>query len=92
MSNNLREPPAELGHHSAKYTTEETNVVSSMAEILAVLYRSVLRADPTRPDWPGRDWFICTRKEDCGMWSKLPRPSTTVGARPYAHRLCRRLC
>lgn len=33
----------------------------SMADILAVLYGGVLRVDPTRPDWPGRDRFILSK-------------------------------
>lgn len=33
----------------------------SMAEIVAVLYTSVLRVDPKRPDWPERDRFILSK-------------------------------
>ena len=33
----------------------------SMAEILSVLYRRVLRVDPERPDWPDRDRFILSK-------------------------------
>jgi transketolase len=33
----------------------------SIAEILAVLYFSVLRVDPQRPDWPERDRFILSK-------------------------------
>ncbi len=33
----------------------------SMADILAVLYGSVLRVDPARPDWSDRDRFILSK-------------------------------
>jgi transketolase len=33
----------------------------SMADIVAVLYGAVLRVDPARPDWPGRDRFILSK-------------------------------
>jgi len=32
-----------------------------MVDLLAVLYLRVLRADPTRPDWPERDRFILSK-------------------------------
>ncbi|OGG04301.1 transketolase [Candidatus Gottesmanbacteria bacterium RBG_16_52_11] len=33
----------------------------SLVEILRVLYDSVLRYDPRKPDWPGRDRFILSK-------------------------------
>jgi transketolase len=33
----------------------------SMADILAVLYGSVLRLNPTRPDWPDRDRLVISK-------------------------------
>src|SRR2546429_2701110 len=33
----------------------------SIADLLAVLYASVLRVDPHRPDWPARDRFILSK-------------------------------
>src|SRR5688572_26524109 len=33
----------------------------SMADILAVLYGGVLRVDPKRPDWPGRDRLVVSK-------------------------------
>jgi len=33
----------------------------SIADLLAVLYASVLRVDPQRPDWPARDRFILSK-------------------------------
>jgi transketolase len=33
----------------------------SMAEILAVLYGRILRVDPKRPDWAGRDRFVLSK-------------------------------
>ena len=33
----------------------------SMADLLAVLYGSVLRLEPARPDWPDRDRFILSK-------------------------------
>jgi transketolase len=35
--------------------------VLSMADLLAVLYGSILRVDPKRPDWPDRDRFILSK-------------------------------
>lgn len=37
----------------------------SMAELLAVLYSSILRVDPQRPDWPERDRFILSKGHAC---------------------------
>lgn len=33
----------------------------SVADLLAVMYGDVLRVDPSRPDWPGRDRFILSK-------------------------------
>jgi transketolase len=33
----------------------------SMADVLAVLYGAVLRVDPQRPDWEGRDRFLLSK-------------------------------
>jgi transketolase len=33
----------------------------SMADLLAALYGAVLRVDPRRPDWPGRDRFVLSK-------------------------------
>ena len=44
----------------------------SMAELLAVLYSSVLRVDPARPDWPERDRFILSKGHGCaGLYAVL---------------------
>jgi transketolase len=44
----------------------------SMAELLAVLYGGVLRVDPSRPDWPGRDRFILSKGHGCaGLYAAL---------------------
>jgi transketolase len=37
----------------------------SMADILAVLYGEVVRVDPARPDWDGRDRFILSKGHGC---------------------------
>lgn len=37
----------------------------SMAELLAVLYSSILRVDPDHPDWPERDRFILSKGHAC---------------------------
>jgi transketolase len=37
----------------------------SMADLLAVLYTSVLRVDPARPNWPERDRFILSKGHAC---------------------------
>lgn len=33
----------------------------SVADLLAVLYGSLLRVDPARPDWPERDKVVCSK-------------------------------
>jgi transketolase len=44
----------------------------SMADLLAVLYGSVLRVDPARPDWAGRDRFILSKGHACaGLYAVL---------------------
>jgi transketolase len=44
----------------------------SMAEILAVLYGTILNVDPARPDWPGRDRFILSKGHACaGLYAAL---------------------
>ena len=37
----------------------------SMVDLLSVLYGSVLRIDPFRPDWPDRDRFILSKGHGC---------------------------
>jgi transketolase len=37
----------------------------SMTDLLAVLYGSVLKIDPTQPDWPDRDRFILSKGHGC---------------------------
>jgi transketolase len=44
----------------------------SMAELLAVLYGSILRVDPTRLDWDERDRFILSKGHGCaGLYAVL---------------------
>ncbi len=33
----------------------------SVVELLAVLYGEVMKIDPKNPDWPDRDWLICSK-------------------------------
>ena len=37
----------------------------SIADILAVLYRGILRVDSSRPDWPDRDRFVLSKGHGC---------------------------
>lgn len=37
----------------------------SLVEILRVLYDDILRLDPARPDWPGRDRLILSKGHGC---------------------------
>jgi transketolase len=37
----------------------------SIADLLAVLYGSILQYDPQRPDWPDRDRFILSKGHGC---------------------------
>jgi transketolase len=44
----------------------------SMADILAVLYGAVLKVDPGKPDWAGRDRFILSKGHACaGLYAVL---------------------
>ena len=44
----------------------------SMADILAVLYSGVLRVDPERPGWPGRDRLVLSKGHGCaGLYAAL---------------------
>lgn len=44
----------------------------SMAEILAVLYKRVLRVDPQQPDWPERDRFVLSKGHGgCAVYAVL---------------------
>lgn len=44
----------------------------SMADLLAVLYGEVLRVDPARPDWEGRDRFVLSKGHACaGAYAAL---------------------
>ncbi len=53
----------------------------SMAEILAVLYGSVLRIDPGRPQWDGRDRFVLSKGHACaGLYAVLAERGFLSGA------------
>lgn len=44
----------------------------SMADLLAVLYTTILRVDPKRPDWSERDRFILSKGHGCaGVYAAL---------------------
>lgn len=44
----------------------------SMVELLVVLYNRILRIDPSRPDWPGRDRFLLSKGHACaGLYAVL---------------------
>src|SRR5438132_5794020 len=46
--------------------------VLSMADVIAVLYGSVLRVDPAAPKWPGRDRFILSKGHaGAGLYAAL---------------------
>jgi transketolase len=46
--------------------------VYSAIDLLAVLYDSVLRIDPSQPDWPDRDRFILSKGHACaGLYAAL---------------------
>ena len=44
----------------------------SMAEILCVLYKRILRVDPKRPQWDGRDRFVLSKGHGgCAVYAVL---------------------
>lgn len=59
----------ELARRIRRHAVEMTHLgksshvgsVLSMADIMAVLYGSVMRLDPAQPRWPGRDRFILSK-------------------------------
>ncbi|HEX5261107.1 MAG TPA: transketolase [Gaiellales bacterium] len=53
----------EIVRLAALATGDEKHEASSYStlDVLAVLYGEVLRVDPARPDWPGRDRFILSK-------------------------------
>src|SRR5271154_4164498 len=56
--------------HRAK--SSHVGSVFSTVDILAVLYGTVLRIDPARPDWPDRDRFILSKGHACaGLYAAL---------------------
>ena len=61
----LRELAHRIRYHTLLMThrarSSHIGTSFSMAELLAVLYGKVLRADPARPDWPNRDRFILSK-------------------------------
>lgn len=60
-----RELARRIRIHALKMTSaggsSHVGAVFSMADIVAVLYGGVLRVDPARPAWPGRDRFILSK-------------------------------
>lgn len=58
--------------HRAKSSHIGTSL--SMADLLAVLYGSVLRVRPTEPNWPDRDRFILSKGHGCvGVYAALAK-------------------
>jgi transketolase len=64
-ANGTRELARRIRRHAVEMThlgkSSHVGSVLSMADIVAVLYGSVLRKDPGRPEWPGRDRFILSK-------------------------------
>jgi transketolase len=58
-----------IRYHSIRMThlAQSSHVGSalSIADLLAVLYGSILRLRPTEPTWPGRDRFILSKGHAC---------------------------
>lgn len=69
----------------------------SPVEVLTVLYNEILKIDPARPDWPGRDRFILSKGHACvalyaalaeaGFFSvkellTFTKPGTRLGGHP----------
>lgn len=46
----------------------------SIVDIVAVLYRDVLKVDPANPQWPERDYFVLSKGHGClGLYVNLHR-------------------
>ena len=69
LANRIRQHVVKMTHR-AKAAHVGTSL--SMADLLAVLYGSVLRVDPARPAWPDRDRFILSKGHGCaGLYAVL---------------------
>jgi len=69
LANRIRQHVIKMTHR-AKAAHVGTSL--SMADLLAVLYGSVLRVDPARPAWPDRDRFILSKGHGCaGLYAVL---------------------
>lgn len=69
LANRIRQQVVKMTHR-AKAAHAGTSL--SMADLLAVLYGSVLRVDPARPAWPDRDRFILSKGHGCaGLYAVL---------------------
>jgi len=51
-----------MSHHAH---SSHVGSALSIADLLAVLYKKVLRVDATHPDWPDRDRFILSKGHSC---------------------------
>ncbi len=65
----VRELAKRIRKHSVSMTAKAnaSHIGSSLsiADLLAVLYSTVLRIDPSRPEWPDRDRFILSKGHGC---------------------------
>ena len=60
--------------------------VLSMADLMAVLYGSILRVDPRRPDWPDRDRFVLSKGHaGAGVYATLAERGFFDPARLQTH-------
>lgn len=61
--------------HSIRMThrAQASHVGSSLStpELLAVLYKRILRVDSENPDWPERDRFILSKGHGCAAYYVL---------------------
>lgn len=72
----LQELARRIRVHAVRMThrarTSHVGATLSMADLLAVLFGGVLRVDPKRPEWPGRDRFVLSKGHACvGLYAAL---------------------
>ncbi len=65
LAKKVRQHTIEMTH---KARASHVGSSLSMVELLVVLYKKILRVDPSWPDWPDRDRFILSKGHGCASY------------------------
>jgi transketolase len=70
--NDLLEMACRIRRHTIEmtHTAKASHVGSSLSivKLLVVLYKKILRIDPSKPEWPNRDCFILSKGHGCAAY------------------------